>query len=548
MKRRTRITAFILFIVLCAGIFAGCSRENAGTPDDAASSPADTAEKEPRSTLRFPEKDRYHYDMELTLDNRNQTVGGHVVFDFYNDSEDSWDKLCMRDYPSLYTDPDNLGYDEDSVLATELKGGKQTEITNIIDGRDGSSLEYKRDKDVSVIWLELAKPLAPNEKMTLEYDFVTTIPSGPDRFGFIYTPYDYFNVTHFYPILAEYADGEWSHAGFIAVGECFYSETADYDVRLTVPKSHTVAATGIQTAKQENENTVTYTYNAPCVRDFVFCASDDFVCESRVFDGVNVNVVYREHSDIEDMKPCVETAFMAAENSLDVFGRVLGVYPYDELDIVISPYHGSGMEYPTLILMGEMNCAETYILDENKEIARGTDHRAFEIVISHEIGHQWFMGIVGSNSGVEPWQDESLTSYLELVYWDNVHDGDYSDVGMAPLPRTKTELSNEKDVEKLKKKNQLPIDRAYVDFGKDFAYQEGVYTVGQRVFDEMEQILGREEMYSLLREYVHENAFTNAFPSDFFKVLYAHAGTDNEKLNELIATAFSADVQPANFA
>ncbi|MBP5355174.1 MAG: hypothetical protein J6Y67_08605, partial [Lachnospiraceae bacterium] len=52
--------------------------------------------------ILFPERELYHYDMDLLLDPENRTVGGHVVFTFYNDSKDSWNELCLIDYSSHF--------------------------------------------------------------------------------------------------------------------------------------------------------------------------------------------------------------------------------------------------------------------------------------------------------------------------------------------------------------------------------------------------------------------------------------------------------------
>ena len=57
------------------------------------------------------EDQRYHYDMDLTLDEKENTIGGHVEFTFFNDSDEDWDKLCLRDYSSLFIDAATAGYD-----------------------------------------------------------------------------------------------------------------------------------------------------------------------------------------------------------------------------------------------------------------------------------------------------------------------------------------------------------------------------------------------------------------------------------------------------
>lgn len=469
--------------------------------------------------IEFPDRPFYHYDMDLTLNEADRTVSGHVVFDFYNDSDDPWDKLYMRDYPSLFTDPESVGYDSSMEIH-----GALTEIGDVTDGRDGSRLACERDDDVSVIWLGLPKPLASNDRMTLEYDFKTTVPTVADRFG---VEAGVFNVTNFYPILAEYENGDWSHAAYYGMGECFYSEVSDYDVKLTVPAGFTVAATGTETGKTETDGAVTYTYHAPCVRDFVFSASKSFVWEDAVFDGVHVNVLYNSESKpTSDMTAPVGAAFRAAEDSLAAFGEAFGQYPYEELDIVLAPICAGGMEYPNLVIISDWLCDPDY--------SGETDDRRYDPLkncIAHEIAHQWFMGIVGSNSGMQPWQDESFASYSVLVYAEYIDD--------LNSDRTESDAKwNTADTRKLKNLPYTPINCAYYDFPSPLMYQQVVYSLGEAVLFRMEEILGEKEFHTVVREYVRRNAFTNADPSSFFDVLFEYAGTDNTELNELVEAAF----------
>lgn len=473
--------------------------------------------------IEFPDRPLYHYQMDLTLNEADRTVSGHVVFDFYNDSEDPWDKLCMRDYPSLFTDPEPVGYDSSLAL-----NGALTEIGAVTDGRDGSVPAYERDDDVSVLWLGLRKPLAPNDRMTLEYDFTATVPTVADRFG---VEAGVFNVTCFYPILAEYENGDWSHAAYYDMGECFYSEVSDYDVKLTVPAGFTVAATGTETGKSETDGAVTYTYHAPCVRDFVFSASRTFVRESAVFDGVRVNVLYNPESvPTPDMTAPVSETFRAAEDTLAALDKAFGRYPYEELDIVLAPICAGGMEYPNLVIISDWLCDPDYSGYE-------TDDKRYEPLkncVAHEIAHQWFMGIVGSNSGMQPWQDESFASYSVLVYAEYI--GELDGDRMADV--TEWNLSDPGKLQQLKNSLCCPINRAYYDFRMPLFYQQAVYSLGQAVLFRMEEILGEKEFHAVVREYVRRNAFSNADPQSFFDVLFEYAGTDNAALNELVGAVF----------
>ena len=97
--------------------------------------------------IEIPSEERFFYTMDLTMDAEARTIGGHVDFEFFNTSDEDWDQLCFRDYPSLFIENKNVGAKNGTTL-----NGALTEIENITDGRDQSTLEYTRDEDVSVVW------------------------------------------------------------------------------------------------------------------------------------------------------------------------------------------------------------------------------------------------------------------------------------------------------------------------------------------------------------------------------------------------------------
>ena len=507
--------------------------------------------------ILFPERELYHYDMDLQLDPENRTVGGHVVFTFYNDSEESWNELCLRDYSSLFIDAKTAGYDPKRYTPN----GALTEITNVSDSRNEGALDVERDKDVSVVWLKLKTPLAPGETMTLAYDFSAKIPTVPDRYG-VYE--DVYNVTNFYPIFAEYDKNGWSHEGFINCGECFYSEVSNYDVRLTVPKGYIVATTGTESDKKEEGDTIVYTLKAPCVRDFVFSASDRFVVHEADYDGVHVKLMYNRKLDSEiiwsvdspikiDMSDAVTATMDAARDSLAAFGEALGRYPYDELDIVIAKIDAGGMEYPNMIIItdeeiypiGVFNYSDDMQGDKEPDAKDFTpSFEQLTTCVAHEIGHQWFMGIVGSNSGMEPWLDESITSYTELIYeeylWAKSGKGD-KPIYLMRHSRQTTDLCDVTQLKYMMQRGMIPLNQSYYEFKEDSDYISAIYQEGQTTLYQMEEILGHDEFQSVLREYVRRNAFTNSTTARFFEVLYEYAGHDNEDLNKLINNMFDLD-------
>ncbi len=501
------------------------------------------------------QEDRYHYNMDLKMDPENNTIGGHVEFTFFNDSDADWDKLCLRDYSSLFVDAKTAGYD--GAIETH---GATTKIENITDGRSNEKIEMERDKDVSVVWLPLATKLAPGEKMTLSYDFEAKIPTVADRYG---VQDDVYNVTNFYPILAEYTKDGWSHEKFYNCGECFFSEISDYDVKITLPKDMMLLTTGLENDETVDGDMKTQSFHAECVRDFVFCTSKYFEIITGNYKDVTIRVAYTTKEFAEPNKIFAQECLRASVDSLSAFGAAFGEYPYKDLEVILAPIDAGGMEYPNLVIITnsmseDMAKDQTYLQSYISNMA--------DYVVSHEIGHQWFMGIIGSNSGMQPWLDESFASYTEVVYDKTVHPdttryreptaaekAEYDEYiqkikekGEAPYIMFDFEpLLEEAYAEQLKNSALLPINRAYYDFATDFKYTTSIYEVGKEALYNISDAIGYNNFNAIIREYIQRNAFTNADQSDFFEVLYELAGTDNERLNFLMSVYFDENGQPA---
>jgi aminopeptidase N len=241
------------------------------------------------------------------------------------------------------------------------------------------------------------------------------------------------------------------------------------------------------------------------------------------------------------MNDVVKYTHEAARYALAALGEAFGRYPYEELDIVMTPMTaGGGMEYPNLIQIGD----SMFVYGHQENPNGGAMFYDLQTTVAHEIGHQWFMGIVGSNSGMEPWLDESITSYSECVFEEyraRLKDPDATPVTVERLGRKSTDMADVTQLKYMMERGMIPFNQSYFEFNSDDDYIIAIYQSAQRALYQMEEILGRKEFHSVLREYVRRTAFTNATTADFFEVLFEYAGTDNDILNQLIANTFDLD-------
>ena len=285
-------------------------------------------------------------------------------------------------------------------------------------------------QDATDIEIPLPRPIAPGDSLTIDMKWTSHLPTVTIRTGYSKS---FHMVAQWFPKLARLEeDGTWSHFPFQRLSE-FYADYGTYDVAITAPKSFVVGAVGAlvsedpapdapapapaETAAPAPSDTATSTASAPTppaepvprtqrryhaedVHDFAFTAWDRFRALDDVSeDGVKIRCLFPEGYDTVARSEIDQVKF-----GLGYLGAAFGRYPYGTLTIVHPPSgagEAGGMEYPTLITTGGLWWSGPL------------DGRDIEIVTIHELAHQWFYGLVGTNENRWPFLDEGLTTYAE---------------------------------------------------------------------------------------------------------------------------------------
>jgi aminopeptidase N len=129
-----------------------------------------------------------------------------------------------------------------------------------------------------------------------------------------------------------------------------------------------------------------------------------------------------------------------AAQAIRIFGRRFGPYPYDTFTVLAGPLASLGIEFPGLTVIGER------IFSLGGSVDGAPMRAVLESTVAHEVAHQWFYNLVGSDQAAEPWLDEALAQYAtRLYYLDRYGEGaadSYADswwsrwnrVERAPMP------------------------------------------------------------------------------------------------------------------
>lgn len=239
--------------------------------------------------------------------------------------------------------------------------------------------------------IDLDKSLAPDARTTISVRVAIHVSKRNDRFGY-HGGMSLLGTA--IPTIAVHDDVGWHLDPFIDLGESFYSVVGNYRVTLDVPTTLRTPTTGVAVSSQTDGHRRVTTYEAHHVRDFEWAAGRFATVRGRS-GGTEVVVSYLPH---DRTREAAETARKISIRSLDTYSAAFGTFPYPEMDVVLTDFAAfGGMEYPTIVFTNPG-----------------------KITISHELGHQYWYGIVGDDEFSSPWLDESFatwTSYLPFGGW-----------------------------------------------------------------------------------------------------------------------------------
>ncbi|MCC6542695.1 MAG: hypothetical protein IT225_10780, partial [Flavobacteriales bacterium] len=202
--------------------------------------------------------------------------------------------------------------------------------------------------------------------------------------------------------------------------------------------------------------------------------------------------------------------------SVRFYSEWVGDYPYDActaIDGTISA--GGGMEYPMITIIGNMG-----------------DERSLDNVIAHEVGHNWFYGILGSNERDHPWMDEGMNSFLELMYMRHRYPKSGFNLKVPGLPGAST---NTKDGHRLQnelmyrlnaRRNLDQASSLYSDNFTSMNYGCMVYAKSALAFDHLLAYLGDSTMKRCLNAYFDAWRFKHPQPADVRSVFEKVVGED----------------------
>ncbi|SHH87433.1 M1 family metallopeptidase [Sporanaerobacter acetigenes] len=448
------------------------------------------------------------YKIDIKLNHNEKILNGKETLVFKNNYNRELKEIVFHLYPDSYNDIKTmpalsfLGIEGEVKLAKEELGDIHIEKVLV----NKKNIKYTQDKEVLKISLD--KPLKQGEKLDISMDFTLKIPFGRNRLGFYE---DVYSLTNWYPMLSIYDEktGKWDENPYHPVGESNYSDVANYNVHLTVPKDMVVAPTGsIIDEKIEGLNK-TLNIKAENVRDFVFMMSPKYKVLTKEIDGVKL---YNYYLPGDKKQNSAQILLDEAGKAVSFLNKKIGKYAYDELRIAETGLLGGAMEYPQIVQMGFYQPIDGYEEEYIPSI--------LEMVV-HEVIHQWWYVGVGNNEYKEPFLDESLTVFTTAYYFENEY-GKYNNRAVNMKIRRSIYES------------EIPALNSSVDDFKDFdSYVHTIYTKGPQFFEDLRKRVGEEKFTKILQNYYKKFLFKNATIVDLLNTIEEVAGKGIRKTMEV---------------
>ena len=484
-------------------------------------------------------QNRADYAIDARLDDSAKIISAAVRITYTNNSPDP------LSYVWLALDQNNFAPNSRSARLSSgtprFKGGFNIERLEV--GQKGKLIPGTYVIDDTRMQVRLPNPVPPHGgTVTLKIFYSYTIPpSGMGRTGWLETKNGtIYDIAQWYPRLEVYDDIRgWNVLPFLGAGE-FYLEYGNFDYRVTVPADQLVTGSGtllnpaevltgtdrrrlaeagksdatvhirglsdIPAPVGDRRKMKTWHFRMDNSRDVVWASSRAFL-----WDAAKINLPGGKRALAAAVYPAESAtdsgwnrAAQYVKQTIEIFSRDWFPYPYPEAVAVGGPV--GGMEYPGAIFGHWKATGKTLWM-----------------VINHEMGHEWFPMIVGSNERTHAWMDEGFNTFIDIYATGEFNkgefapkrDNEYAPKGGNPAREIVPFITGPASEPMISYADALPGSAVHpLEY---FKPAFGLVLL-------REDILGRERFDYAFRRYIRDWAFRHPMPADFFRSMNNGAG------------------------
>ncbi|MBI4648003.1 MAG: M1 family metallopeptidase [Bacteroidia bacterium] len=482
-----------------------------------------------------------YYKINAVLDDKTDIIHGKEELTYWNNSPHAIGYVYFHLYQNAFQ-PGSY-FDNVSLNSSRpLKFGRygiQKKGTEVISTKvDGNELHVELDNTILKVYLP--RPLQSNDSITFLIEFRTYFEEdcGWRRMSlFSVDNVKHYNIVLWYPRIAMF-DRHFGWATDQDLGKEYNGDYGAYNVWLTLPNNYICDGTGLLVNREEvlpadlrekldinnfrnkpwgepssviipydSAATKTWKFQAENVHDFAATADPTYRIGEINYKGLQV-VALAQESHAAGW----QNAALTALQIIMFYEKATGEYHYPKIIVADA---GQGMEYPMVTLDSEFDPYYKY-------------------VFSHEIAHQWFYGMVGSNETYSAVLDEGFTQYLTVFALQKfIAEGE--PLNFPESSKYISRFTKNYDpyykyslfpyLEKALNKRERPLN-THSDAFDDWYQYRLVYYKGATMLFNLQYVLGDSMFFKALQYYFDKWKFCHPYLQDFRDAIIEYTGAD----------------------
>jgi hypothetical protein len=273
-----------------------------------------------------------------------------------------------------------------------------------------ASSEIKTEVGKYFLTIILPEALEPGHEIEIKIDYALIIPPLPppadDRKPGIYG-YSAVqtNLVDWYPFIPPLTEtGEWLLHDPWFYGEYLVYDLANFQVEIqlvNVPANTMIAASTVPVTQTENR----FVYSSINARNFVWSLSPSYIEAKKDLNGISISTyTFPFHQQAG------EHVLKEVNKAIELYSELFSPYPRENLTVVEADFL-DGMEYDGLFFLSR----GFYNLFD------GTPQNYLTSIAVHETAHQWWYAAIANDQALEPWLDEALCTYSELLFYEEYY-------------------------------------------------------------------------------------------------------------------------------
>ena len=415
----------------------------------------------PEAQQQPPPLTRTLYQLAASMDYQAHLISIEQSIDYLNLTSSTLDSLVLVLEPQHKAD----GF---TLRSVQWGDGSAVENYTLADGR---------------LHLPLIQPLLPGNTLSVKMAYAYYLPNRLAPFGFSERQ---INLADWYAFIPPYLPEEgWMLREPASVGENLVYDLADYQVEIRLIGS----TTGLRLAAPAPVEIVgdVYRFSRQMARNFVWSVGEYALLEGGQGQTKIQLYAFPEHVASGEM------ALRCVSEAMEVYSVLFGDPSLPQM-IVVETAFPDGMEYDGLFFLNHLYFEYP-----------GSGPRSGLCSLSvHEIAHQWWYRLVGNDPAFEPWLDEALCTYSELLFYESRYPElvpwwwDYR-------------------VDKHDPKGW--VNDTIYEYSEYRPYVNAVYLQGVRFLDALRSQVGDAVMFDFLHEYARTYRYQQVNSEDFFNLL-----------------------------